>query len=105
MRRRLHVGLSRAIRTISSTMTGSSGGRPAQRDRRAQKRTKPRRTLPERDGGVSRKRGFAAPRPEQPELLVEVGDPDWQRYYCRSIFSPRQTHARTPNLRRHRAGQ
>jgi hypothetical protein len=46
VRRRLHVGFSRASRTMSSTMAGAIGRRPAQRERRAQKRTKPRRCQP-----------------------------------------------------------
>lgn len=36
---------------------------------------KHRRTLPERDGGVSRKSGLAAPRSQRPEHLVEVAGP------------------------------
>jgi hypothetical protein len=59
MRRRLHVGFSRAMRTITSTTAGSSGGRPAQRDRRAQKRTKPRRCRPITVSGFTTTRASA----------------------------------------------
>lgn len=48
-----------------------------------------RRTLPERDGGVSLRRGFAAARPAlPPELLVEVvpekGRPDIREVFLRT---------------------
>src|SRR5579863_3537263 len=43
IRRRLHSGFSPAIRTMSSTISGASGGRPMRLDIDAQKRAKPRR--------------------------------------------------------------
>jgi len=42
VRRRLHNGFSRAIRTMSATASGASGGRPTRLDFQAQKRAKPR---------------------------------------------------------------
>jgi len=46
IRRRLHVGFSRAIRPMSATISSASGGRPMRRDFQAQNRAKARRCQP-----------------------------------------------------------